>query len=116
VRVAVRGGRADLPEGVEVVGADLAIAADAKRACEGAAVVYHCANPPYAKSSDLHPPLMDAVIEGSAAVEARLVVGDNLYAYGPVDGPLTEDLPDLATGPNGRVRASDHRGRLIEIH
>jgi hypothetical protein len=31
VRVAVRGGRADVPEGVEVVGADLAIEADAKR-------------------------------------------------------------------------------------
>jgi nucleoside-diphosphate-sugar epimerase len=31
---------------------------------------------------------------------------DNLYAYGPVDGPLTEDLPYRATGPNGRVRAA----------
>ena len=30
----------------------------------------------------------------------------NLYAYGPVDGPLTEELPSRATGPNGRVRAT----------
>jgi nucleoside-diphosphate-sugar epimerase len=37
------------PAGVEVVGADLAVAADAKQACEGAAVVYHRVNPPYAK-------------------------------------------------------------------
>jgi nucleoside-diphosphate-sugar epimerase len=105
VRAAVRGRRADLPEGVEAVGADLAIEADVKRACEGAAVVYHCANPPYAKWSELHPPIMDAVIEGAAAAGARLVFGDNLYAYGPVDGPLTEDLPYRARGPNGRVRA-----------
>ena len=105
VRAANRAGRADLPEGVEVVGADVAVAADAKRACAGAAVVYHCANPPYARWSELHPPLMDAVIEGSAAAGSRLVFGDNLYAYGPVDGPLTEDLPYLATGPNGRTRA-----------
>jgi nucleoside-diphosphate-sugar epimerase len=105
VRAAVRGSRADLPEGVEVVGADLAVVADAKRACEGAAVVYHCANPPYAKWPELHPPLMDAAIEGAAASGARLVFGDNLYAYGPVDGPLTEDLPYRAKGPNGRVRA-----------
>ena len=105
VRAAVRGGRADLPEGVEVVGADLNIEADAKRACEGAAVVYHCANPPYAKWADLHPPLMDTVIEGAAAAGARLVFGDNLYAYGAVDGPLTEELPYLARGPNGRARA-----------
>jgi nucleoside-diphosphate-sugar epimerase len=105
VRATNRTGRADLPEGVEVVGADVAVAADAKRACAGAAVVYHCANPPYAMWSELHPPLMDAVIEGSAAAGSRLVFGDNLYAYGPVDGPLTEDLPYLATGPNGRTRA-----------
>jgi nucleoside-diphosphate-sugar epimerase len=105
VRAAVRGRRADLPEGVEVVAADLAIAADTKRVCEGAAVVYHCVNPPYAKWPELHPPLMDAAIEGAAAAAARLVFGDNLYAYGPVDGPLTEDLPYRPRGPNGRVRA-----------
>jgi nucleoside-diphosphate-sugar epimerase len=105
VRAANRGGRADLPNGVEVVGADVAEAADATRACEGAAVVYHCANPPYAKWPEFHPPLMDAIIEGAAAAGARLVFGDNLYAYGPVDGPLTEDLPSLARGPNGRTRA-----------
>jgi nucleoside-diphosphate-sugar epimerase len=105
VRVAVRGRRADLPEGVEVVAADLAVAADAERACEGAAVVYHCVNPPYAMWPELHPPLMGAAIEGAAAASARLVFGDNLYAYGPVDGPLTEDLPYRPRGPNGRVRA-----------
>ncbi len=68
-------------------------------------MVYHCVNPPYAKWPDLHPPLMNAIIEGAAAAGARLVYGDNLYAYGPVDGPLTEDLPYQARGPNGRVRA-----------
>jgi hypothetical protein len=36
VRVEVRGRPADLPEGVEVVGADLAIEAEAKREIEGA--------------------------------------------------------------------------------
>ena len=105
VRAANRGGRADLPSGVEVVGANVAEVADAKRVCEGAAVVYHCANPPYAKWPELHPPLMDAIIEGAAAAEARLVFSDNLYAYGPVNGPLKEDLPYLAQGPNGRTRA-----------
>lgn len=50
VRAANRGGRADLPDSVEIVGANVAEAADAKRACDGAAVVYHCANPPCATS------------------------------------------------------------------
>ena len=105
VRVANRGGRADLPDSIEVISANVADAADAKRACEGATVVYHCANPPYAKWPELHPPLMKAIIEAAAAAGAMLVFGDNLYAYGPVDGPLTEDLPYLARGPNGRTRA-----------
>src|SRR4029453_9835464 len=88
VRAANRAGRADLPHGVDVLPANIAGAADATRACEGAAVVYHCANPPYAKWPELHPPLMDAIIEGAAVAGARLVFADNLYAYGPVDGPL----------------------------
>ncbi|MGH9248268.1 MAG: NAD-dependent epimerase/dehydratase family protein [Acidimicrobiales bacterium] len=105
VRVANRGGRADLPEGVEVVAANVAEAGGARRACDGAAVIYHCANPPYARWPELHPPLMRAIIEGSSSAGATLVFGDNLYAYGPVDGPLTEDLPYRAQGPNGRTRA-----------
>jgi nucleoside-diphosphate-sugar epimerase len=47
----------------------------------------------------------ESIIEGAATAGARLVFGDNLYANGPVDGPLTEDLPHRATGPNGRTRA-----------
>jgi nucleoside-diphosphate-sugar epimerase len=100
-----RSGRADLPDDVEVIAADVTEPAEVERACDGAAVVYHCANPPYAKWTELHPPLMESIIQGAATAEARLVFGDNLYAYGPVDGPLTEDLPLRATGPNGRTRA-----------
>jgi hypothetical protein len=35
---------------------------------------------------------------------AKLVFADNLYAYGPVDGPLREDLPAAARGRKGRIR------------
>ena len=68
-------------------------------------MIYHCANPPYAKWPEVHPPLMRAVIEGVSSAGAKLVFGDNLYAYGPVDGPVMEDLPYRASGPNGRTRA-----------
>lgn len=105
VRVATRGGQAPVPEGVEVVAADATDPAAARRACEGAAVVYHCAATPYATWPGTLPPIMEGIIQGAAAAGARLVYGDNLYSYGQVDGPLTEDLPDRATGPNGRVRA-----------
>jgi nucleoside-diphosphate-sugar epimerase len=105
LRAVSRRSRDDLPTHVELVTANLADVSEVKRACDGAGVVYHCANPPYAKWPELHPPLMRAIIEGSSSTDARLVFGDNLYAYGPVDGPLTEDLPYRASGPNGRTRA-----------
>ena len=105
VRAVAGHGRDDLPAGVEFVGANLADVSGAKRACDGADVVYHCANPPYAKWPELHPPLMRAVIDGASSAGAKLVFGDNLYAYGPVDGVVTEGLPYRASGPNGRTRA-----------
>jgi nucleoside-diphosphate-sugar epimerase len=92
-------------DGVEAFSADASRSDEAIRACAGAAVVYHCANLPYHRWPELHPPLMAAVIDGAAAARAKLVFADNLYAYGPVGGPLREDLPDAATGPNGRTRA-----------
>src|SRR5262249_8494768 len=105
VRAVSRSGSRDLPDSVEVTAANLAETKDAIRACTGAGVVYHCASPPYARWRELHPPLMAAIIEGAAAAGAKLIFGDNLYAYGPVDGPIVEDLPYRAAGPNGRTRA-----------
>ena len=105
VRMVNRSGRAGAPEGAEVVGADATDAAASRRACEGAEVVYHCATGAYGRWPEFLPPLMNGIIEGAAAAKAKLVYGDNLYAYGPVDGPLREDLPYRPTGPNTRARA-----------
>lgn len=105
-RAVARHGAPNLPAGAEVVEADITDPAAARRAIEGAAVVYHAASAPYERWPKLLPPLMDGVIAGAASTGARIVYADNLYAYGPVDGPLTEDLLSRATGPNGRVRAA----------
>src|SRR5262249_15850535 len=48
---------------------------------------------------------MSGLIRAASSTGTRLVYADNLYAYGPVDGALTEDLPAAATGRNGRLRA-----------
>lgn len=58
---------------------------------------------------------MRGVLAGAAATGARIVYADNLYAYGPVEGTLTEDLPSRAMGPNGRVRAI-LADQLMEAH
>ena len=104
-RLVSRNGRTNGSAGTEIVVADVSDAADARRAFEGATVVYQCAAPRYSRWQALMPALMRGVIEGASAVGARLVYGDNLYAYGRVSGPLTEDLPYKPDSPNTRTRA-----------
>ena len=71
----------------------------------GAGVVFQCAQPDYHRWPAEFPALQAAVVDASAAVGARLVVVENLYGYGPHDGPLTERTPLAATTRKGRVRA-----------
>jgi nucleoside-diphosphate-sugar epimerase len=104
VRAVTRSGATDVPEGVDQVAADIATPDGARRACAGAAVVYHCAQPPYTQWAELFPPLTRAVIEGTAEAGAKLVFADNLYVYGPPDGPMTEETPERAQGEKGRIR------------
>ena len=105
VRAVNRGGHLQVPPGVEVRAGEVATAAGAKQACAGAAVVYHCAQPAYARWPQEFLPMTRAILEGATAAGAKLVLADNLYMYGPVDRPMTEDLPYAATNPKGRVRA-----------
>jgi nucleoside-diphosphate-sugar epimerase len=73
--------------------------------CRQAAVVYHCVNVPYTEWHRKLLPIAEAVVGAAAAAGAKLVVMDNLYAYGPVDGPMTETTPRAAQGRKGRLRA-----------
>lgn len=117
-------GRKDvsLPAGVEYVRGDAADPATLRRVCRGAAVVYHCVNVPYAQWEIRLLPLARGILETCARQGARLVVVDNLYMYGPVDGPLSEDTPRRADGPKGRLRAqleetflSAHQEGKVEV-
>jgi len=104
VRAVSRGNIVDLPEDVERMAEDVGTTEGARRACRGAAVVYHCVQPDYTKWAELFPPLTQAVIEGAAVAGAKLVFADNLYLYGPPDGPMTEETAQRAVGTKGRVR------------
>ena len=46
------------------------------------------------------------IFDGLTFGDHGFIFGDNLYCYGPVEGPITEDLPSRAQGPNGRTRAA----------
>jgi len=89
--------------GVESVVADLRDPVALRAAVAGAPVVVHAAQPAYTRWAQEFPALTSAIAD--ATTGARLVLADNLYAYGPVHGPLTEELPEAATGVKGRVRS-----------
>ncbi|MYS85537.1 NAD-dependent epimerase/dehydratase family protein [Embleya scabrispora] len=112
VRAVNRNGVPTAPDGVEVHRGDVTTADGAAAACAGGAVVYHCAAPAYTRWASEFPPMTDAIRRGAAAAGAKLVFADNLYMYGPVSAPMTEDMPYAAGFPKGRVRAGMARSLL----
>jgi NAD(P)H-binding len=96
--------RGDGIEGAERISVDASQPDAAAAAAAGAVVVYHCVNPGYTQWPELLPPVSRSILHAAEAAGAKLVYADNLYAYGPVEGPLREDLPAVATGRKGRAR------------
>jgi nucleoside-diphosphate-sugar epimerase len=98
--------RADAPvlDGVTRRAADVATTAGAAAACEGAAVVYHCAQPPYDRWAEQFRPLNRAVADAVGDEGAKLVYADNLYMYWPIAGPITEKGPQQPLSRKGRLR------------
>lgn len=107
VRIVSRSGaRPGAPaDGFEHVAADAGDAARLTALSEGAVALYNCANPAYDRWAVEWPPIQAALLAAAESTGATLVVTGNLYPYGPVDRPMTEDLPDAATDRKGRIRA-----------
>ncbi|WP_341849633.1 NAD-dependent epimerase/dehydratase family protein [Thermoflavimicrobium dichotomicum] len=76
-----------------------------QKVCQDATVVYNCTSVPYSQWSQKLVPMIENIILAVEASGAKLVYGDNLYMYGPVSKEMTEELPNAATGPKGRIRA-----------
>ncbi len=101
--------------GVEPVAADLAVLDDALRAAAGADVVVMAAQVPYARWAAELPGLVEHALAGAAAAGARLVMCDNLYAYGAPDGPISEATPERPSTRKGQLRAALGQ-RLLRAH
>jgi nucleoside-diphosphate-sugar epimerase len=86
--------------------ADVADPAAATDALAGAAVVYQAAQPAYHRWVRDFPALQRSILEAAARAGAVLVAVENLYGYGPVEGPIRPDLPLAATTRKGRLRAA----------
>ena len=81
-----RSGRGSIP-GAALIAGDATDPAFTSQVATGADVVYFCLNAAnYDRWAKEFPPLQRAVLDGAATAGARLVVLDNLYAYGPTGG------------------------------
>jgi nucleoside-diphosphate-sugar epimerase len=102
-----RDGRGVLP-GATVVGGDASDPTFTSRVCTGADVVHFCLNAmSYDRWSEEFPPLQRGVLAGAVSAGARLVVLDNLYAYGPPQGRrLVETMPANPTSAKSATRAA----------
>lgn len=100
------------PAGARRVRLDASDAEGMAEVATGAVAIYDCANPPYHRWPVDWPPLHAALLTAAERTGAVLATVGNLYGYGPVGGPMTEDLPFAPAGPKGRVRAAMWRDAL----
>ncbi|GED10566.1 NAD-dependent epimerase/dehydratase family protein [Cellulosimicrobium cellulans] len=106
VTVVTRSGRDTGVAGVTHLALDASDADALARVAEGADVLYNCANPgDYTQWERVWPPLATALLTAVERTGVVYAITGNLYPYGPVDGPMTEDLPDVAADHKGVLRA-----------
>jgi nucleoside-diphosphate-sugar epimerase len=91
----------------ELVSADLNSAGDVLKAVKGSDVVYLTAGLQYNSKvwQEQWPVLIQNVINACKENNAKLVFFDNVYMYGKVVGPMTEEAPFNPCSRKGEVRA-----------
>lgn len=110
VRVVTRSGT--VVRGATTVACDASDPIALREETSDAVVIYNAANPSYTRWAKDWPPIARALLTATEESGAVLATVSNLYAYGEVDAPMTEDTPLNATFTNGRVRAQMWRDAL----
>ena len=105
VRMVNRTGNVILPEGVDLMVGDAFQMEFTRKACQNAAVVYQCAQPANSIWLEKFTALNAAILDGAAAKGAKFIYGDNLLAYGSVDGLIHEGLANKPQSRKGQIRA-----------
>jgi nucleoside-diphosphate-sugar epimerase len=103
--------------GADVLAADLSDRDQAVRAVAGSSVVHLLVGLKYDLKvwQDLWPQVMSNVIEACKRAQARLIFFDNVYMYGKVDGPMTEETPYAPCSKKGEVRARIATALMDEV-
>ncbi|CAN2217585.1 WcaG Nucleoside-diphosphate-sugar epimerases [Candidatus Nanopelagicaceae bacterium] len=105
VIVVTRSGSGPIHKNIKKVAADVADLSKLLEIAPSAAAIYNCVNPPYHRWAKEWPPIAASFLSYAEKTGAVLVTCSNLYGYGPVNVPMTEDLPLNAQGVNGKVKA-----------
>ena len=105
VIVVTRSGSGPTHKNIKRVAADVRELSKLLEIAPNAAAIYNCANPPYHQWAKEWPPIAASFLSYAEKTGAVLVTCSNLYGYGPVNVPMTEDLPLNAQGVNGKVKA-----------
>lgn len=114
--VSVRRSTKGAPDGVQAVVGDVADPGFAARIGRDADVLYHVMNPAYHRWPAELPGLTDGALRAAEASGARLVVLDNLYAFGRTGGaPMREDGPQIPCSEKGALRKAMAE-RLLAAH
>lgn len=97
--------------------ADLLNYNEALEATKGATVIYLCAGLVYDTKiwQQQWPVIMQNVINATKAANARLIFFDNVYMYGLVKGPITEETPYNPISEKGKVRAKIADQLMAEV-
>jgi len=93
--------------GAETLAADISDPQQAIKAVAGSSIVHLLIGLQYETKlwQELWPRIMANTIEACKRAEAKLVFFDNVYMYGKVDGPMTEQTPNAPVSRKGEVRA-----------
>jgi nucleoside-diphosphate-sugar epimerase len=93
-------------EGTESAKADLTNFELTKNVIEDSSIVYLVAGLPYNYSiwKEQWFKIMRNVVEASKGKNARLIFFDNVYSYGKVNGPMTEETPYNPCSKKGELR------------
>ncbi len=105
VVVLSRSGPKGLPDGAEGRAVDITDTTVLDAAVAGADSIVNAVNPSrYWRWAQEWPAMAAAILRAAARSGAGLVTISNLYGYGRVDAPMTEDTPLRPNGAKGAIR------------
>lgn len=105
VRVINKSGKALVPHDVKCIKCDVNDLDQLRNALQNATVIYHCVGLPYQDWESQFPKMMANIIQVASETGAKIIYGDNLYCYGPQQGPLHEQMNYKPVGKKTRIRA-----------